>query len=148
MTDTINISPEAVEHLCAIHEGYEQHGTVATLRALSAALTESQDLVDRWINTSSEQDQTIYELREALTKSRAETAAAYERAAETAEDYVAMRINQIETEKSKAAINIDVPQIMRWGAGKVQAEAIRDAIRILATPDQTAALDKLIGEKK
>jgi hypothetical protein len=39
---TIDITPEAVEHLCAIHEGYEQHGTVATLRALSAALTASQ----------------------------------------------------------------------------------------------------------
>lgn len=71
----IDISPEAVEHLCAIHEGYEQHGTVATLRALSAALDQSQDLVDRWINTSSEQDQTNYELREALTKSQAALAA-------------------------------------------------------------------------
>jgi hypothetical protein len=39
---TIDITPEAIEHLCAIHEGYEQHGTVATLRALSAALTASQ----------------------------------------------------------------------------------------------------------
>ena len=38
----INISPEAVEHLCTIHEGYEQHGTVATLRALSAALKQSR----------------------------------------------------------------------------------------------------------
>jgi hypothetical protein len=39
---TIDITPEAVKHLCAIHDGYEQHGTVATLRALSAALTAAQ----------------------------------------------------------------------------------------------------------
>lgn len=120
----------------------------------------------------------IEALEAALTQSRAETAAAYERAAQVdihyidddgeqrshklgffvqnsiralatpdqfaalgavraeamreaasiADDYVAMRINQIEVEKSKTAINIDVPQVMRWQAGKVQSEAIRDAI--------------------
>lgn len=37
MTDILR---EAVEHLCEIHEGYEQYGTVATLRALRDALDE------------------------------------------------------------------------------------------------------------
>ena len=34
----IDISREMVEHLCHIHRGYEQHGTVAMLLALRAAL--------------------------------------------------------------------------------------------------------------
>jgi hypothetical protein len=58
-TKTIDITLEAVEHLCKIHEGYEQHGTVATLRALSSALSASQ----------------------------AETDAAYEKALDAASDY-------------------------------------------------------------
>lgn len=69
---TIDISPEAVEQLAnrLHHQWYRQDAQLVL--ALSAALTESQDLVDRWINTSSEQDQTIYELREALTQLQAE----------------------------------------------------------------------------
>ena len=35
MTD---ISREMVEHLCHIHRGYEQHGTVAMLLSLRAAI--------------------------------------------------------------------------------------------------------------
>jgi len=77
---------------------------------------------------------------------KAATAAAYEVAAQIADDFVWMREQQIETEKAKAAFHVDVPQIMRWQAGKVQSKAIADDIRALATPDQTAALDKLIAE--
>jgi len=84
----------------------------------------------------------------ALTQSRAETAAAYERAAVIADNYVAMRTNQIEVEKSKAARHMDVAQLIRWRAGKVQSEAIRDAIRALATADQTAALDAVREEAR
>lgn len=83
--------------------------------ALELALTQSQDIIDRWINTSSEQYQTIVETQEALTQSRAETAAAYERAA---------------VECDRMANDV-------WAS---------EAIRALATPDQTAALDKLIAE--
>lgn len=39
MTD---ISKEAVGHLCEIHRGYLQHGTVATLQALRAALDDAE----------------------------------------------------------------------------------------------------------
>ena len=38
MSDQIDISQSMVEHLCHIHRGYEQHGTVAMLLALRAAL--------------------------------------------------------------------------------------------------------------
>ena len=82
----------------------------------------------------------------ALTRANAATAAAYDVAAQIADDFVRMRERQIETEKAKAALYVNVPQIMRWQAGKVQSEAISASIRTLATPDQTAALDKLIAE--
>lgn len=81
-----------------------------------------------------------------LTRANAATAAAYEVAAQIADDFVRMRERQIETEKSKSALHVDVPQIMRWQAGKVQSKAIAAAIRALATPDQTAALDTLVAE--
>lgn len=126
---------------------------------LSAALTQSQDLVDRWINTSSEQHQTIVEMLEALeqsreecanlaawqcvytdgktgivcdeygnqfcqqsrdlTQSRAETAAAYERAADT---YLK-------------------------GDWDWYSDADR-AIRALATQEQTTALDAIRAEAR
>ena len=88
----------------------------------------------------------IEQLEAALTRANAATAAAYEVAAQIADDFVQMRQRQIETEKSKSALHVDVPQIMRWQAGKVQSKAIAAAIRALATHDQTAALDKLIAE--
>lgn len=123
----INISPESVERLACLLQDWGQHDEGAindarddaanALRALSSALTESQDLVDRWINTSLDQHQTIFEMQEALTQSQAEVAAAYERAAE---------------------VYID-------GDWDWYSDA-DDAIRTIATPDQTAALDKLIAE--
>lgn len=48
-----------------------------------------------------------------------------------AQEAVARRIAQIEEERKKPAFNIDVPQMMRWGAGKLQAEQIADEIRAL-----------------
>jgi hypothetical protein len=95
---TIDITPEAVEHLCKIHEGYEQHGTVATLRALSAALNAKQD--DAYLRGFSSGTKVAFsagtwttidipelaDLSAALTASQAETAAAYEVAALAAEN--------------------------------------------------------------
>jgi hypothetical protein len=86
---TTDITPEAVEHLCAIHEGYGQHGTVATLRALSAALTDKQDdaylrgfAAGTKVPNSGEftvlDSPELMSIRAALTASQAETAAAYE----------------------------------------------------------------------
>jgi hypothetical protein len=89
---------------------------------------------------------TVEQLESSLTRANAAAAAAYEVAAQIADNFVRMRERQIETEKSKSALHVDVLQIMRWQAGKVQSNAIADAIRALATPDQTAALDKLIAE--
>ena len=88
----------------------------------------------------------IEQLEAALTRANAATAAAYEAAAKIADDFVQMRERQIETEKAKTSLHVNVSQIMRWQAGKVQSEAISAAILALATPDQTAALDKLIAE--
>lgn len=88
----------------------------------------------------------LAELREALTRANAATAAAYEVAAKVADDYTKMRERQIAEEKAKAAIHVNVPQVMRWQAGKVQSEAISSQIRALATADQTSALDRLIAE--
>ena len=93
--------------------------------ALSAALTESQDHLDRWINTSASQYQTIIELQEALTQSRAETAAAYERAAD-------------EIDCCGCYGNCLMPS----ACFAIEAKNIR----ALATPDQTAARDQMIAE--
>ena len=127
MTD-IDISPEAVEHLCAIHEGYEQHGTVATLRALSAALTKlQQGQPYRYIGKDMKtilardlEDQRDAALA-ALTQSRAETAAAYERAAKQCDKI--------------AGNTADFPRDHRRAAGQCASN-----IRALATPDQSSAL--------
>jgi len=129
------------------------------IEELEEALTQSQDLVDRWINTSAEQHQTIVEMLEALeqsreecanlaawqcvytdgktgivcdeygnqfcqqsrdlTQSRAETAAAYERAADT---YLK-------------------------GDWDWYSDADR-AIRALATQEQTTALDAIRAEAR
>lgn len=88
----------------------------------------------------------IEQLEAALTRANAATAAAYEVAAQVADDYTKMRERQIAEEKAKAALHVNVPQVMRWQAGKVQSEAISAQIRALATPDQTAALERLIAE--
>lgn len=88
----------------------------------------------------------IEQLKAALTRANAATVAAYEAAAKIADDFVQMRERQIETEKAETSLHVSVSQIIRWQAGKVQSEVISAAIRAIATPDQTAALDKLIAE--
>lgn len=65
----------------------------------------------------------IEQLEAALTQSQAEVAAAYERAAEVVDD----------CRRSPAFVGLGCDPII-------------EAIRALATPDQTAALDKLIDE--
>ena len=91
---TIDISPEAVERLCTCHPDDNPPRPCPQKYALT--------------------DCRIAALSAALTQSRAETDAAYERAAHEAWKY--------------------------GGSG------FEKAIRTIATPDQTAALDKLIAE--
>ena len=101
MTD-IDISPDAIEHLCFIHAGYEQHGTVTTLRAMQAA----------------------------LQRSRAETAAAIERAA-------AWMDSEALTPEELAqgfGFTVDYPRV---AAAKIRA---------LTTPDQSAALAAVVAD--
>jgi len=92
------------------------------IEQLEAALTQSQDLVDRWINTSAEQHQTIVEMQDALTQSQAEVAAAYERAADVAKEIADQFVGYM--------------------------SRVERAIRALATTDQTAALDTIRAEAR
>ncbi len=62
-------------------------------------------------------------------------AAAMQRmAAGEASRYVQMRSDQIATEKAKTAHCVDVAQVMRWEAGRIQASSIADAILALLLP--------------
>lgn len=70
----IDISPEAVEHLCAIHERYEQHGTVATLRALSAECERLKGINKKLCADFNLMNQLGAKQDAALTQSRAEMA--------------------------------------------------------------------------
>lgn len=70
----------------------------------------------------------IAELEAALTRANAATAAAYKVAAEIAD------------------LAEHDAQERDWRSGANQADVIAKRIRALATPDQTAALDKLIAE--
>jgi len=54
--------------------------------------------------------------------------------------YVQIRSDQIATEKAKAAHYIDVQQVMRWEAGRIQASAIADAISTLPSPSHADLL--------
>jgi hypothetical protein len=83
-------------------------------------------------------------LSAALTQSRAETAAAYERAAWVCVTAAHERRDQLEAGRNVPAHAVNVPQQMRWSAGAIQAETLRDAIRALATPDQSSALAGVI----
>ena len=59
-----------------------------------------------------------------------------------AQEAVARRIAQIEEERKKPAFNIDVPQLMRWGAGKLQAEQIAgEILALIDTPLSPPAVD-------
>ena len=88
---TIDISPEAVETLAQAFDVLEYPQTAITIRALSAALTKLQQAQTyRYIGKDMKtvlardlEDQRDEALA-ALTRSRAETAAAYERAADVA----------------------------------------------------------------
>jgi predicted PhzF superfamily epimerase YddE/YHI9 len=133
MQMTIDITPKAVEHLCAIHEGYEQHGTVATLHTLSAALKDKQD--DTYLRGFNAgqlslknageftviDSPELADLRAALTAAQAETAAAYEVAAGKADTYIAMG----------------------WWGGELP-----DAIRALTPGDSKAALDRMLADAR
>lgn len=121
---TIDITPEAVEHLCAIHEEYEQHGTVDTLRALSAALQDYQrGQAYRYLGKNGlpilardledQRDAAIAALQDA----QAETTAVIEWAAELA---------------SNIAPLLSVP--------------VQQAIRAITPSDSKAALDRMITE--
>lgn len=103
MTD-IDISPEAVERMACILDGrggfVKGNVVVATLRALSAALTQS----------------------------RAERAAAYERAAEMIREYPHFML--MTPDQKKVCVHL------------------AQVIRALATPDQSSALAALIAEAK
>ncbi len=62
-------------------------------------------------------------------------AAAMQRmAADEASRYVQIRSDQIATEKAKPAHYVDIPQVMRWEAGRIQASSIADAILTLPLP--------------
>ena len=113
---------------------------------VAADNTKLRQNLEHWRQEVGKLHSQVATLTDQLTRANAATAAAYEVAAQIADDFVQMRQRQIETEKSKSALHVDVPQIMRWQAGKVQSKAIAAAIRALATPDRTAALDKLIAE--
>lgn len=72
---------------------------------------------------------TVEQLEAALTRANAATAAAYEVAAEACADYPCT-----------------APHEYEWARYDEQTEHSQRCIRALATPDQTAALDKLIAE--
>lgn len=112
----------------------------------TADLVKVQQNLEHWRQEVGKLHSRVATLTDQLTRANAATAAAYEVAAQIADDFVRMRERQIETEKAKTSLHVNVPQIMRWQAGKVQSEAISAAIRALATPDQTAALDKMIAK--
>lgn len=135
MTD-IDISPEAVDILIAVWEmgGLQQselHLLTDTCRALSAALTQAQDHLDRWINTCAAQDQTLADMRVELTQSRAETAAAYERAAVAMGTY---HWNRYASKEDGGTLS--GPAVFTSHTH----QHVERAIRALATPDQSSAL--------
>lgn len=83
---------------------------------------------------------------DAVEQIEAAVAAQIEADAGIADEYVAMRERQIAGEKDKASQHVDVPQIMRWQAGKVQSSVIASAIR--NQPHSRTALDAAIRAAK
>jgi len=79
-------------------------------------------------------------------RAEAERAAQIEADAGIADAYVEMRDRQIADESEKAAHHVDVPQILRWRAGKIQSEAIADKIR--AQPHDRTALIAAIRDAR
>jgi hypothetical protein len=151
MTNDIDISPEAVGNLTnRIDEWWEyQHGhlfteSATTLRTLSEALEQSREecanlaawqcvytdgktgiVCDEYGNQFCQQSRD-------LTQSRAETAAAYERAAELALQ-----------RKGDGTATLDHP----YDKGYLAAcDACAKAIRAITTTEQTAALDAMKAE--
>ena len=56
-----------------------------------------------------------------------------------------MRSDQIATEKAKTAHCVDVAQVMRWEAGRIQASSIADAILALPLPTPADRLADALG---
>ena len=142
MTD-IDISLEAVERLARLLQDWGQHDEGAindarddaanALRALSAALTKAHADVAKATSWAIEQHGAADRYAAALTESRAETAAAYERAAEMC----------IVPEAAHIAWDMRHGNFPKRSA---RHEFIAAMIRALATPDQTAARDQMIAE--
>lgn len=87
----------------------------------------------------------IEQLEAALTRANAAAAAAYEVAAKRADNRWALRKEHADRiyEMDYREAKIDAKTV---SAKADEAQSIADEIRALATPDQTAALDKLIAE--
>ena len=137
MTET-DISPEAVERLACILEGrggFVKDSTItATLRALSAALTLHQNDANYQCRERVKEWERANAAELALTKSRAETAAAYERAAgvlDTHGDSAAT-----EALGARLCCNGD----MCGCRGADVGSYLQHLIRALTTPEQSSAL--------
>lgn len=149
MTD-IDISPEAVDRLAnrLYVQWYREDSLMVS--ALSSALQQCEvgrksdadtinrqsDHLDGWINRCASMDQTIVDLRDALTQSRAETAAAYEAAAEACKA----------SYPSDDDYDLTVP-VERFACDTERATVTccQIDIRALTTPDQSAALAAIVS---
>lgn len=113
---------------------------------IRAQLAEALADVDSWKNRALRQNEVANGEGERADRAEAALAAQIEADAGIADYYVKMRECQIADEKAKAAHHIDVSQLMRWGAGKVQSEVIATAIR--AQPHDSTALDRMLRAER
>lgn len=107
----IDISREAVDHLCDIHTGYLQHGTVATLQALRAELDEAEaraaDYEDQIANLLPAVNREAVEQRARAVKADAERDAAnalLEPAAPDLSDPVTVHANMLRGTIAKPSV--------------------------------------------
>lgn len=118
--------------------------------ALLAQLADEHRFKDRIIAEASDALEAIGKRCVAANaradRAEAALAAQIEVDARIADDYVAMRERQISVEQAKASHHIDVPQIMRWQAGKVQSREIATSIR--TQPHDLTALDQTIADTR
>lgn len=119
MTD-IDISPEAVERLAARHASLVNDHTAATLRAISAALTLHQNDASYQCRERVKEWERANATELALAQSRAETAAAFDAAAQLVSEYP--HIMLMTPDQKRVCVHLS------------------QVLRALATPDQSSAL--------
>lgn len=122
---------------------FEHDDSVARCGPCAAKLAERDGVA---LNQYTASNPEAMRLRRDLNRAKAALAAQIEVGARIAGDYVAMRERQISVEQAKASHHIDVPQIMRWQAGKVQSREIATSTR--NQPHDRTALDRIIADTR